>query len=176
MEPLPHTPRTFHELIEADLRSAARMIIKIQDEIDWHFRMATRKGDYAIAVTMPNDDHERRAMLERVATFMAWKQVLGFTLAVETYEPDAVYCVGISAGERASCMARIRREPRPWTAANFSSVEWLPEASIDPVIAALLPAGSRAMTPKEIAALQQWFGVDGKFPAVHVPSGEVRGL
>ena len=173
---MPFTPRTFRELIEADLRRAARLIIKVQDELDWHFHLATPEGDYAIAMTMPNDDHERRMMLRRVATFMAWKQVLGFTLAVEIYEPDAVHCVGISARERASCIARIRREPRPWTAANFSSVEWLPEASIDPVIATLLPMGSRAMTPKEIAALQKWFGVDGKFPAVHVPSGEVRGL
>ena len=176
MDPLPHTPRSFRELVEADLRRGARMIIKIQDEIDWHFRMATSEGDFAIAVTMPREDDERRTMLRRIATFMAWKQVAGFSLTVETFEPDAVYCVGISVREKISCMARIKREPRPWTAVNFSQVEWLQEASIDPAIASLLPVGSRAMTPKEIAALQKWFGVAGKFPAVHVPSGEVRGL
>ena len=60
MDPLPHTPRSFRELVEADLRRGARMIIKIQEEIDWHFRMATREGDYTIAVTMPREDDERR--------------------------------------------------------------------------------------------------------------------
>ena len=114
MELLPHTPRSFRELVEADLRRGARMIIKIQDEIDWHFRMATRDGDYALAVTMPHDDDERRAMLRRIATFMAWKQVAGFSLTVETFEPDAIYCAGISVREKVSCMARIIREPRPW--------------------------------------------------------------
>ena len=106
---MPFTPRTFRELIEADLRRAARLIIKVQDELDWHFHLATPEGDYAIAMTMPNDDHERRMMLRRVATFMAWKQVLGFTLAVEIYEPDAVHCVGISARERASCGSGANR-------------------------------------------------------------------
>ena len=176
MDRLPGTPRTFRDLIEADLRRAARMIIAIQDEIDWHFRIATREGDYVIAVTMPGDDGERRAMLRRITTSMAWKQAAAFSLAVETYEPDAVYCVGVSARENISCMARIAREPLPWTATNFSAVEWMPEASIDPVIGALLPLGPRPMTPKEVAACNKWFGVEGKFPAVHVATGEVRGL
>ena len=48
MDPLPHSPRTFREIVEADLRRGARMIIKIQDEIDWHFRMAMPEGDYAL--------------------------------------------------------------------------------------------------------------------------------
>ena len=26
------------------------------------------------------------------------------------------------------------------------------------------------------AGLQEWFGVDGKFPAVHLASGEMRGV
>ena len=45
MERLPHHPRNLRELIEADLRRAARLIIKVQDEIDWyqpkHSRTAT---------------------------------------------------------------------------------------------------------------------------------------
>ena len=52
MDPLPHTPRNFRELIEADLRRAARLIIKIQDEIDWQFRIATPQGDFHLAVMM----------------------------------------------------------------------------------------------------------------------------
>ena len=176
MDPLPSFHRSFRDLVEADLRRAARLIIKIQDEIDWHFRMATPEGDYAIAVTMPNDNSERQMMLRQIETLMIWKQVTAFTLAVETYEPEAVYCAGISASERISCMARINREPRPWTAANFAALEWLPEDSIDPMIIALLPQGSRPLTPKEVAGCNKWFGDGGRFPAVHILSGEVRGL
>ena len=176
MDPLPHEPQTFRDLVEADLRRAGRLIIKIQDEIDWQFRIATPEGDVHLAVTMPNDDYERRQMLRRLETFMQWKRASAFCLGVETYEPDAVYAVGIGRGERHNCLARIRRTPKPWTSANFGPVEWQAESFIDPVIAALLPREPRPMTPKEIAALQKWFGVSGRFPAVHVASGEVRGL
>ena len=49
-------------------------------------------------------------------------------------------------------------------------------SSIDPALVDLLPQTPRAMTPKEISALEAWFGVSGKFPAVHVESRELRGL
>ncbi len=35
--------------------------------------------------------------------------------------------------------------PKPWTPANFDTIEWLPDTSIDPVIAALLPSGSETV-------------------------------
>ena len=176
MQPLPHEPRTFRELVEADLRRAARLIIKIQDEIDWQFRIATPNGDLHLAITMPSGDYERKQMLRRLGTFLHWKQAPAFCLAVELHQPDAVYVVGISTRERVNCMARIKRHPKPWAAANFGEVEWQSESTIDPTIAALLPQQPRPMTPKEISALEKWFGVSGQFPAVHVPSGEVRGL
>ena len=176
MQPLPHLPRTFRELVEADLRAAARLIIKIQDELDWHIRIATPEGDYRLALTMPGDAAARAEILRHLATFLAWKQAAAFCLVVETYVPDAVYATGISRRERHNCMARITRTPTPWTAANFGAVEWLPAAAIDPVVVALLPTEPRPMTPKEISALQKWFGVEGKFPAVHVESREVRGV
>ncbi len=44
MERLPHDPRSLRELVEADLRRAARLLIKIQDEIDPQFRIATPEG------------------------------------------------------------------------------------------------------------------------------------
>lgn len=169
-------PRTFKELVEADLRRAARLVIKVQDEIDPQFRMSTPEGDYWIAVTLPADGHERTQMLRRLSTFMAWKQVRAFSMACEMYEPDAVYCVGLGVNEQHHCLARIRRQPRPWASNNFGNVEWLPGASIDPAIHDLLPRGPRPMTPKEISALEKWFGASGTFPAVHIPTGEVRGL
>lgn len=175
MKPLPHEPRNFRELVEADLRRAARLVIKIQDEIDWQFRIATRAGDFHLAVTMPGGI-ERDVMLTRIGTFMQWKQAVAFIMAVETVHPNGVYSVGLSASERHNCFAHFNHEPRPWSARNFDQVKWLPEAHIDPAIAALLPTSPRAMTPSEISGLQEWFGPDGKYPAMHIASGELRKL
>lgn len=73
-------PRTFKELVEADLRRAARLIIKVQDEVDPQFRIATPDRDYA-TVTLSRDPRERMMMLRRVSAFMAWKKGMGFILA-----------------------------------------------------------------------------------------------
>ena len=116
MDPLPHEPRTFREIVEADLRRVARLIIKVQDEPDWQLRIATPEGDYHLSVTMPDDNYERRSMLRRLQTFMQWKGAIAFTLAVETKEPNAVYAAGLSANERVNCIAEFKRSPRPWTA------------------------------------------------------------
>jgi hypothetical protein len=40
----------------------------------------------------------------------------------------------------------------------------------------LLQHGPRAMTPKETAMLEKWFGPEGRYPAVHLPTGELRGI
>jgi hypothetical protein len=176
MDPLPHTPRTFKEFVEADLRRVARLIIKVQDEIDPQFRLATPEGDYHLAVTLPRDDHERRMMLKRVTTFMAWKQAASFVLASELTTPDSVYALGVSHREVHACLAPIRREPRPWTKASFGPIEWLPRASIGEEMIGLLPKGSRAIDATELAMLDKWFGARGRFPAVHLPTGEVKGL
>ena len=176
MQPLSHEPRTFRELVEADLRRAARLVIKAQNDIGWQLRMATPHGDYHLAVTMPRDADDHQAMRQRIQTFMQWKQAAAFCLAIKTCEPDGVYAVGFSKSEHVCCVAWMRREPKPWTAANFGAVEWLRDASFDVNLAMLLPLVPRAMTPKEIAGLEVWFGVTGRFPAVHVASGEVKGL
>ena len=47
-------PRTFKELVEADLRRAARLIIKVQDEVDPQFRIATPEGDYPYLAILAN--------------------------------------------------------------------------------------------------------------------------
>ena len=96
MDRLSTEPATLSELVEADLRRAARLIVRIQDEIDWQLRIATRQGDYHVAVTMPASAHARLAMLQRLGLFMAWKAAYGFTLATELYEPDSVWCAGVS--------------------------------------------------------------------------------
>lgn len=176
MDPLPKSPKTFRECVEADMRRGARLIIKVQDELDPQFRMATRDGDYHIAVTLPPDDYERRRIHRALATFMAWREVLGFSMSAELVEPDSIFCIGIRKDERCACLSRITREPRPWTAANFGPVQWLPRGQTHPFAEGLLPEFPRALTPKEVAACNTWFGKDGKFPAVHVPTGEIRGV
>jgi len=173
MDRLDHDPRNFRELVEADLRRAARLIIKIQDEIDPQIRIATPEGDCWIAVTLPADPYGRKVVLRNISLFMAWKQALGFTLASELYEPDSVYCAGVFPKERFACLARIRREPKPWTAKNFGAVEFLPETSIDPMLLDLLPRGAREMSSRDLVTLEKWFGAKGKFPAVKIETGEL---
>jgi hypothetical protein len=173
MDRLPHDPRNFREMVEADLRRAARLVIKVQDEIDPQLRVATPAGDWAIAVTLLRDNDERLAVFRALATFMVWKEALAFTFAFETYEPDAVWCCGIARAEQHICLARVRRQPRPWSNANFGPVEWLPEASIDPLIVGLLPNGPRPLAPKEVAAMAAWFGRCGKYPAINMATGEI---
>ena len=176
MDPLPHEPKTLREFVEADLRRAARLIIRVQDEIDPQFRFSTPQGDYHLAVTLPSDDYERRSMLRRVSAFMAWKQALGFTLASELIEPDCVYCLGVTPKEVCACLSRIRRRPKPWTKESFAPIEWIDRAQIGQEMIDLLPRGPRAMTPKETAMLEKWFGPKGRYPAVHLPTGELRGI
>jgi hypothetical protein len=174
-------PRTFKELVEADLRRAARLIIKVQDEIDPQFRIATPVGDYWLAVTPPRETRERLLMLRRVSAFMAWKKALGFVLASELQVPDCVYALGVMLQEVHGCLARIARTPKPWTADNFGTVEWLKRSSIGQEMIDLLPKSAlgdpgRAMSKTEIAMLEKWFGKEGKYPAVHIETGEVRGV
>ena len=99
MDRLSEPLTTFKEFVEADLRRAARLVIKVQDEIDPQFRIATPEGDYSLAVTLLAAEHERMAILKRVSTFMAWKQAPSFILASELTVPDCVYALGVSHKE-----------------------------------------------------------------------------
>lgn len=169
-------PKSFREVVEADLQRAARLIVKIQDEIDPQFRVATPEGDFWLAVTLPTDDNARRVMMDRIGLFMAWKQAAAFTLASELTAPDCVFAAGVSFTQAYACLAPIDRQPRPWNAASFGAVEWLPPQSIGQDLIGLLPRGTRTITAQDVQMLETWFGRNGRFPAVHVPSGEVRGI
>jgi hypothetical protein len=63
MERLPHL-ESFRDFVEADLRRAARLIIKVQDELDPQIRIATPEGDFHVAVTLPVYDYGRRNVLK----------------------------------------------------------------------------------------------------------------
>lgn len=175
MDPLPHEPRTFREIVEADLRRAARLIIKTQAELAPQLRIATPEGDYAIALTLPADGERRSEAFRHLGVFMAWKSATAFTWASELLEPDALYCAGVSRTERHACIARIDRVLPPLVTSSFGPVEWLPVSALDPTFVDLLPIGLRTLTPKAVSSMVRWFGKEGKFPAVHVATGEVRG-
>lgn len=176
MDPLPGPLTTFRQLIEADLRRAARLIIEVRDEIDLQLRIATPEGDHHLPLTLPDDPAERARMLSLVGRLMAVKQAVAFVLAAELAEPDGVHAIGVGPREIAACIARIRRHPRPWTTASFGPVEWLDRDAVDPAIMALLPRGRTAVSAAELAELRTWFGPAGRFPLVHVATGELRQL
>ena len=117
---LPHTPQNFREIVLADLLRAQRLILKIQDEIDPQFRIASPEGDWWIGMTLDDDVGVREKQMQLVSRFMRWKLSPAFTLASEIVSPDAVYCIGISHHECHAAMSRITRNP-----IRFSAIEWL---------------------------------------------------
>ena len=114
-------------------------------------------------------------MMRRVSTFMAWKQAPSFILASELLEPDCVYAVGVSHREVHMATSVIRRTPRPWTKDNFGPIEWHDRSAVGQEVIDTLPRGARSISATELAMLETWFGVNGRFPAVHLPSKQVRG-
>lgn len=175
MQPFPDPPRTFRDVVEADLRRAARLIVRFQAELDPQIRVGTRDGDWAIAMTLPDTAGGRHDALRAVSTFMTWKQARCFTFAAQLVEPDAVWCCGVALGdEQHACLARIKRSRGPIDMTSFGEVEWLDAAAtIDPLIVDLMPTVPRAMTSAEVSEMAGWFGRKGRFPAVNLATGEV---
>lgn len=171
---MPGPIKKFRDIVESDLRRAARLIIRIQDEIDPQFRMATPDGDFHLVVTLSPEPELRERMLRRIKTLMEWKQVFSFTLSSELYEPDAVCCIGVSREEAHLALMRMTRTDKPWKENIFWPVEWFDGHQVDAHVVGLLPRKPRAMTPKEVAMCQKWFGPDGQYPLVHIETGELR--
>jgi hypothetical protein len=161
MRYLPHSPRNFREIVLADLLRAQRVILRIQDEIDPQFLIASPDGDWWIAMTLQPDLAARRRQMRLISKFMAWKLSSAFTMASELMEPDAVICVGVSHRERYGVLSRIERTPL-----RFLPEQWLAPEQLDPEVLAMLPHGASSLIASEIAELEQWFGPNGKFPAV----------
>src|SRR5262245_55598894 len=93
---LPHDPKDFRALVLADLLRAQRLILRVQDEMDPQFRIASPEGDWWIAMTLSDDVEERERQFRRASNFMRWKRAPAFTLASELVEPDAACCIGVS--------------------------------------------------------------------------------
>jgi len=160
---LPHTPRTFREIVHADLLRAQRLKLRIQDEIDPQFRIASPEGDWWIGMTLDADLAKRQQQMHLVSQFMRWKLSPAFTLASEIISPDAVYCLGVSHHECHAALARIMRSP-----IRFGEIEWLSRAQIGDEYVGLLPRGQGTLDAKAIGKLEEWFGPEGKFPALRI--------
>jgi hypothetical protein len=163
MHYLPHTPRTFKEIVLADLLRAQRLKLRIEDEIDPQFRIASPDGDYWIGMTLDADLAKRERQMRLVSRYMAWKLSPAFTLASETISPDAVYCIGVSHRECHAALSRIMRNPL-----RFGEIEWLTRAQIGDEYVGLLPRGKVTLDAKDIAELDEWFGPEGRFPALKI--------
>ena len=160
---LPHTPRSFREIVLADLLRAQRLITRIQDEIDPQFRIASPEGDWWIGMTLADDPHERARQMTLVSRFMQWKLSPAFTLASEIEVPDAVYCIGVSHRECCAVMSIITRNP-----IKFAAEQWLTPEQIGHEYPRMLPKGAASLDARAIAELEEWFGPEGKFPAVRI--------
>ncbi|MGO8952054.1 MAG: hypothetical protein ACLQF2_01765 [Rhodomicrobium sp.] len=163
-------PRSLKELVIADLERAQSLIRKVKDEIDPQFRIATPEGDYWIAMTLSADPAERVRELRKVSLFMAWKLSPGFTLASELIEPDAVHCFGATHKEQLAAISLIERNPL-----RFAKLQWLSPEQIGDEIRELLPKGAITLDAGMIDELKEYFGPQGKFPAVHIETGRVGG-
>ena len=163
MPHLPHTPKNFREIVHADLLRAQRLILRIQDEIDPQFRIASPEGDWWIGMTLVADPAERAKQMRMVSRFMQWKLSPAFTLASEIISPDAVYCIGVSHRECHAAMSRIKRDP-----IRFGEIERLQRSQIDDAYVSLLPRGKFTLDAPAIAELEEWFGEDGEFPAMRI--------
>src|SRR5262245_28844341 len=115
-----YTPRTFREVVHADLLRAQRLKLRIQDEIDPQFRIASPEGDWWIGMTLDQDLAMREKQMQLVSGFMRWKLSPAFTLASEIISPDAVYCLGVSHRECHGALSRLAYKPL-----RFGEIEWL---------------------------------------------------
>ena len=163
MRYLPHNPRNFREIVLADLLRAQRLILRIQDEIDPQFRIASSEGDWWIGMTLADDLRKRERQMALVSRLMECKLSPAFTIASELKEPDAVYCVGVSHHECYGVLSLITRKP-----IRFSSEQWLTRAQIGDEVPAMLPKGQTSLDARAIAELHEWFGPSGKFRAVKI--------
>ena len=155
---------TSARLLKPICAAPAGFILKVQDEIEPQWRIASPSGDWHLAITLPPETHERLQILEHIARFMAWKQATSYTLASELAEPDALYCAGISRTGHCACWSTITRHPKPWTKAIFGEVAWLPEHVIDPTLSGLLPEPDSRVSDADSLKLQRLFGAQGPIP------------
>ena len=79
-----------------------------------------------------------------------------------------VYCFGATHKEQLAAISLIERNPL-----RFAKLQWLSPEQIGGEIRNLLPKGAITLDAGMIDELKEYFGPQGKFPAVHIESGRV---
>jgi hypothetical protein len=150
------------DLAHHELERACGLVRKAHpDPIDPQFRILCVDGHLRIAVTLTENAKERARRLALVSDFMAWKMALGFVLTSEIHEPDALVAVGLRHDGYAGLIRVIERGPLA-----FQAVKILQRDNVDKAMLALLPRGTRTINKTRLKELANWFGPNGRFPAV----------
>lgn len=146
-------------------------MLRVQDDIDPQLRIATPQGDIAVAVTFPDKIEERDSLLSVLRRFCAWKQALAYTMTFNLAQPNALMTVGVSATDAVGCILRFSGEPGTFSEMSFEEPAWVTPNSIGEEFLSLLPERTSALSEDDLRELESWFGVEGRFPAVHIATG-----
>lgn len=156
------------KIVLADLARGIRLMVHVQDEIDPQLRFATPEGDVALIIMLPDDDRGRAAMLGRLRRFCALKQAIAFTMTVNIEKPEAVMTIGVSRDGVLCCMSEIKGKKGFYTEEEFAHPVWLSREAVGQDITAILSWGPTELSEAELTELEEWFGEDGRFPAVNL--------
>jgi hypothetical protein len=157
-----------------DLHKVQRLIRQVHDGIDPQFHIATPEGDFWIGMTLVEDVVERRHRFSLVSDYMAWKGSCRFVVAAEIMVPDAVAVIGVSKTGVVGALSVIERSPLRFDEpVRFREPQWMERSAIGEDVPGLLPPATRMLGRERIAELEEWFGPNGKSPAIRVAGGDM---
>ena len=159
------------ELVLQDLRRGMRLMMRVQEDIDPQFRIATPEGDIAVSATFPESVTAKRELFALLGKFFAWKQALAYTMTFNLAQPNALMTVGVSARDAVGCILRFAGEPGTLSEMSFEEPVWVSPDSIGDEFLSLLPERTSVLSEDDLRELESWFGVEGRFPAVHIATG-----
>lgn len=160
----------FQKVVLAELERGIRLKLAAGTELDPQFRLATPEGDYAVAVTLPNDPAGRAEMFAYLADLFRWKQVGAFTMVAEAVSLRGVIASGVRYGETACAVAPLLAEDAV-SPESYGAVSWFGAEAVGNDIISLLPSGRAEMTADEVRKLEEMFGRKGRFPLEGVMRG-----
>jgi hypothetical protein len=162
---------TLSELVLCDLARAQRLMLRVQDDIEPQYRIATPEGDYHAAPTLADDEAERRRQMEVLQWLMSWKQAFAYVMASGLCQPDAIYAIGVTPFEVVGTIAGIvRRNGAP---VGFEEPCWLDRSQIADEMVDLLPREPQTLTPEMFRAIELHYGAAGKFPVMRISDGRL---
>lgn len=156
------------EIVLKDLERGMRLTLRIQDEIDPQFRIATLGGDLHVAITFPEDPSERSWLMGRFRTYLLAKQAVAFTLVTELARPECLFAAGVSFREVVAASIHKTDSKQPWTEKSFSDPVWHRREDVGDDIVDLLPRGAGAINEADLVELDSLFGTEGRFPVVNI--------